>query len=82
MYNNPYLINRFTPSMLNPNLIRTPINLNNTIRSATILNGAKSSGFLSKLGSSLTGIKSINWGGLINNTSNHSLSKTSRSNIY
>ena len=69
MYNNPYLINRFTPSMLNPNLIRTPAIINNATRSAAVLNGAKSGGLLSKLGSSLTGIKSINWGGLINNTS-------------
>ena len=79
MYNNPYFIPGFNPTIMNssmiaPNLTRgvaTNGLLNGTrgLAANTIANTAKNTGLLSRLGSGLTGIKSINWGGLINNTS-------------
>ena len=69
MYNNPYFIPVYPSSIVTPNLVRgiTP-NLARNVATTT-LNTAKSPGLLSRLGSTLSGIKSINWSGLINNTS-------------
>ena len=73
MYNNPYFIPRYHQPFITPPLARTmttnitpslaqniPNMLNNTRRA---------SGLFQKLGTSLSGIKKINWGNLINNTS-------------
>lgn len=67
MYNNPFIIPSYNPMMINPNLIRGVPNVANTLTNTTRI--ANTGGLFSKLGSSLTGIKTINWGGLINNTS-------------
>ena len=75
MYNSPYFIPRFSPSMINPNLMRgaSQVAMFNGARgasqAASMLGSAKGTGILSRLGSGLAGIKTINWGGLINNTS-------------
>lgn len=80
MYNAPYFIPGFSSSVMGPvgsNLARGITsagmmgpNLARGITSAGMMNGARAGGSLfSKLGAGLSGIKSINWGGLINNTS-------------
>lgn len=76
MYNNPYFIPSFNqaiipPAMMNPNLIRSAGILSPTrnLAASTLTNTTKSTGLLSRLGTGLSGIKKINWGGLINNTS-------------
>ena len=67
MYNTPFFIPRYNPMMMNPNLIRGIPTATNALASTT--RAASTGGLFSKLGSSLSGIKAINWGGLINNTS-------------
>ena len=62
MYNNPYIIPGYFNQSMTPNLIRG-------IPTSTMLSPTTKTGLLSKLGTSLSGIKKINWGGLINNTS-------------
>lgn len=73
MYNNPYFMSGFRPSMMNPNLMRGASSavLNGTRSGigSSLVNGARSGGLLSRLGAGLSGFKTINWGGLINNTS-------------
>ena len=74
MYNNPFYIPGYNQAMIAPNLIRGAATnglLNGTRGMATnaLATGTRSTGLLSKLGTGLSGIKSINWGGLINNTS-------------
>ena len=72
MYNNPYFIPGFNPNFVNPNLIRgTTAAFNGARGLATsgITSTARKTGLLSKLTGGLSGIKTINWGGLINNTS-------------
>ena len=75
MYNNPYFIPGFNPGyMIPPNLIRGAatnrlINGTRNLATNTLTTGAKTGGLFHKLNTGLSGIKSINWGGLINNTS-------------
>ena len=76
MYNNPYFIPSFNqaiipPAMMNPNLIRGVGILSPTrnLTASTLTNTTKGTGLLSKLSTGLSGIKKVNWGGLINNTS-------------
>lgn len=62
MYNNPFYIPGYTRTFINPNLARGIPNI------AT--NTAKTSnGLLSRFLPGLSGIKKVNWGNLINNTS-------------
>ena len=74
MYNNPFYIPMYPPTMISPNLIRG-IPTTRAIPTASALartagsRAATSGGLLSRLIPGLSGIKSINWGGLINNTS-------------
>lgn len=67
MYNNPFFIPGYNPMMMNPNLMRGIPTAANALANTT--RTASTGGLFSKLGSSLSGIKAINWGGLINNTS-------------
>ena len=67
MYNNPFFIPGYNPMMINQNLIRGIPRTANTLAKTT--RATNTTGLFSKLGSSLSGIKAINWGGLINNTS-------------
>lgn len=74
MYNNPFYIPMYPPTMISPNLIRG-IPTTRAIPTASALartagsRAATSGGLLSRLIPGLSGIKSINWGGIINNTS-------------
>ena len=67
MYNTPFFIPGYNPMMMNQNLIRGIPSAANTL--ANTATRTSTGGLFSKLGSSLSGIKAINWGGLINNTS-------------
>ena len=66
MYNNPFYIPGYSMPLTAPTLMR---GLPQTGLIANTARTAGTSGLFSKLGTSLSGIKSINWGGLINNTS-------------
>ena len=66
MYNTPFYIPGYNQAMMAPNLIRgipAASTLTNTARAAS------TGGLFQRLGTSLSGLKAINWGGLINNTS-------------
>ena len=66
MYNTPFYIPGYNQAMMAPNLIRgipSASTLTNTARAAS------TGGLFQRLGTSLSGLKTINWGGLINNTS-------------
>lgn len=75
MYNNTYFIPRYNPTIINPNLIRNattaPLarNIATNKIANTLASTTRNTGLLSKLNTGFSGIKSINWGGLINNTS-------------
>ena len=72
MYNNPYFIPGFNPNLVNPNLVRgtgAAFNSARGLATSSITSTAGKTGLLSKLTGGLSGIKTINWGGLINNTS-------------
>lgn len=72
MYNNSYFIPGFNPNFVNPNLVRgagAAFNGGRGLATSGITSTAGKTGLLSKLTSGLSGIKTINWGGLINNTS-------------
>lgn len=75
MYNSPFYMSGFNPTMMNPSMLRNiPTNsLISTTRGLnttnTLANIGKSTGLLSRLGTGLSSVKKINWGGLINNTS-------------
>lgn len=70
MYNNPYFIPVYPRSMITPNLVRGALpNIARNAATSSLAGATKSAGLFSRLGSTLSGIKSINWGGLINNTS-------------
>ena len=71
MYNTPYFIPPSYPNMMIPNLTRNATKnllLNNT-RGLSSNMLTKKTNILSRLGSSISGIKTVNWSGLINNTS-------------
>ncbi len=74
MYNSPFYMPGYNP-MLNPNMLRN-IATNGLINGTrgintinNITNGTRTTGLLSRLGTGLSSIRKINWGGLINNTS-------------
>lgn len=70
MYNNPYFIPGFNPNYINPNLVRgAAFNGARGLATYGITSTTEKTGLLSKLTGGLSGIKKINWGGLINNTS-------------
>jgi len=82
MYNNPYFIPGYIgPNLVRGVGTNTLFNgarnvatnglLNGTSRTLanSLANTTRGAGLLSRLGTGLSGIKSINWGGLINNTS-------------
>lgn len=72
MYNNPFYIPGYNPTMTmaSPNLMRgMSATMPATRALASTTRAANAGGLFSRLGSSLSGIKAINWGGLINNTS-------------
>lgn len=72
MYNTPYYIPSYSPTMTfgAPNLMRGMSTAMPATRAlAGTTRAASTGGLFSRLGSSLSGIKAINWGGLINNTS-------------
>lgn len=72
MYNNSYFIPGINPNIVNPNLVRgagAAFNGARGLATSGITSTAGKTGLLSKLTSGLSGIKTINWGGLINNTS-------------
>ena len=74
MYNNPYYMPGFNPAMnmrfASPNMMRgIPTAMPATRALAGTARTANAGGLFSRLGSSLSGIRAINWGGLINNTS-------------
>lgn len=62
MYNNPFYMPGYTRTFINPSIARgIPYISTNTARA--------SNGILSRVIPSLSGIKKLNWGNLINNTS-------------
>lgn len=73
MYNNPFYIPSYYQSMTMPSMMRTANTLGRTMNgintARNIGTATKGAGLFTRLGSSLTGLKSINWGGLINGTS-------------
>lgn len=89
MYNYPYFIPGYSPSILNSSIIgpirnATTNGLLNSARglgantlansarglgASTLASPTRGAGLFSKLGTGLSGIKTINWGNLINNTS-------------
>ena len=75
MYNTPFYIPNYNANIMNPNLLRgiASNNFLNTTRGintiGNLTNTARNTNILSKLTTGLSGIKKINWSGLINNTS-------------
>ena len=70
MYNNPYFIPIYPTRMITPNLTRgLTSNLARNATASSLIGATKSPGLFSRLSSTISGIKTINWGGLINNTS-------------
>lgn len=73
MYNNPFYIPSYYQSMAMPNMMRTANTLGRTMNgintARNIGTATKAPGLFTRLSSSITGLKSINWSGLINGTS-------------
>lgn len=69
MYNNPFFMPGYNIPIASPTFLRGGIPATRAL-TTTALKGANTTGrLLSRLGTGFSGIKSINWGGLINNTS-------------
>lgn len=69
MYNNPFFMPGYNIPMASPGFLRGGIPATRALTTTALKGANTTSGLLSRLGAGFSGIKSINWGGLINNTS-------------
>lgn len=80
MYNQPFFIPNYYQAMAAPSMMRGVGTLGRAMTGAgtlgramtganAVANAGRSAGLFSRLGSSLSALRAINWGGLINNTS-------------
>jgi len=69
MYNNPFFMPGYNIPMASPTFLRGGIPATRVLTTTALKGANTTSGLLSRLGAGFSGIKSINWGGLINNTS-------------
>ncbi len=67
MYNQPYFIPNYYSTMVSPSMMRGAIG--SPILGAGARGIGRGVGLMSKLGSGFSAIKSLNWGGFINNAS-------------
>lgn len=67
MYNHPYFIPNYYSNMVAPSMIKGA--MSGALRGANQYGIGRGIGLFGKLGNSFSMLKSINWGGLINNTS-------------